>query len=206
MGRPPLPIGTHGRIDFHNAGSGRIRARARIRDIDGVLRPVTRWGSTEGEAQALLGAALRRRACCGDREVTGETRLAAAVQTWLVEIDQSDLAVSTRQLYRAASRLYLTPTLGPMRLAELSVSIIEAVLMTIRTNRGPQSARAARRALSSLCHCAVRHSALPSNPVRDTRPIACPRKLGRKRNRAGFLMTGAVYNVLRIAALDTQTV
>jgi integrase len=102
--------------------------------------------------------------------------VAAAVQTWLVEIDQSDLAVSTRQLYRAAGRLYLTPTLGAMRLAELSVSVIEAALMTIRTDRGPQSARAARRALSSLCHYAVRHSALPGNPVRDTRPIACPRK------------------------------
>lgn len=96
--------------------------------------------------------------------------------TWIAEIDQSDLAVSTRQLYRAAGRLYLTPTLGQLRLAELSVSVIEAALMTIRTDRGPQSARAARRALSSLCHYAVRHSALPANPVRDTRPIACPRK------------------------------
>jgi len=176
MGRPPLPIGTHGRIDFHHARSGRIRARARIRDIDGVLRPVTRWGSTEDEAAALLAAALRGRGCCGDHEITGETRVAAAVRTWLVEVDQSDLAVSTRQLYRAAGRLYLTPTLGSLRLAELRLSVIEATLMTIRTDRGPQSARAARRALSSLCHYAVRHNALPSNPVRDTRPIACPRK------------------------------
>jgi integrase len=176
MGRPPLPIGTHGRIDFHHARSGRIRARARIRDIDGVLRPVTRWGSTENEAEAHLSAALQRRACCGDHEITGETKVAAAIQTWLVEIDQSDLAVSTRQLYQAAGRLYLTPTLGSTRLAELSVTVIEGALMTIRTDRGPQSARAARRALSSLCHYAVRHNALPGNPVRDTRPVACPRK------------------------------
>jgi integrase len=176
MGRPRLPIGTHGRIDFHHATSGRIRARARIRDIDGVLRPVTRWGSTENEAEAHLSAALQRRACCGDHEITGETKVAAAVQTWLVEIDQSDLAVSTRQLYRAAGRLYLAPTLGSMRLAELSVSVVERALLTIRIDRGPQSARAARRALSSLCHYAVRHNALPGNPVRDTRPIACPRR------------------------------
>ncbi len=137
---------------------------------------MTRWGGTENEAEAHLAAALQRRACCGDHEITGETKVAAALQTWLVEIDQSDLAVSTRQLYRAAGRLYLTPTLGSMRLAELSVSVVERALMTIRIDRGPQSARAARRALSSLCHYAVRHNALPSNPVRDTRPIACPRK------------------------------
>src|SRR6266571_564680 len=106
MGRPPLPIGMHGRIDFHHAGSGRVRARARIRDLDGVLRPVTRWGSTAAEAGELLQAALRERGCCGDREIGPRTRLVSAVPVWLGEIDGSDLAVSTRQLYRAAARLY----------------------------------------------------------------------------------------------------
>lgn len=91
MGRPPLPIGTHGRIGFHHFTSGRVRARARVRDVDGVLRPVTRWGSTEAEAAALLRNALRNRACRGDHEISGETNVAAAVQTWLVEIDKSDL-------------------------------------------------------------------------------------------------------------------
>jgi hypothetical protein len=164
-------------------------APARIRDIDGVSRPVTRWGSTEDEAEALLSAALQTRACCGDQEITGETKVAAAVQMWLVEIDQCDLAVSTRQLYQAAGRLYLTPTLGSLRLAELSVSVIEAALTRIRTDRGPKSARAARRALSSLCHYAVRHNALPANPVRDTRPIPC----SRKRVRALSVVKRSIY-------------
>ncbi len=95
---------------------------------------------------------------------------------WLDEIDHSDLAVSTRQLYRAAARLYLVPTLGALRLGELSVPVIERALASIRSVRGSQPARAARRALSRLCSCAVRHGALVVNPVRDTRPIACPRK------------------------------
>jgi integrase len=176
MGRPPLPIGTHGRIDFHHASSGRIRARARIRDIDGVLRPVTRWGGTEDEAAALLRRALQNRGCRGDHEISGETKVAAAVQTWLIDIDQSDLAISTRQLYRAAARLYLVPTLGSLRVSELTAAVIQRALASIQSTRGPQPARAARRALSSLCHYAVRHAALPANPVRDTRPITCPRK------------------------------
>ena len=95
---------------------------------------------------------------------------------WLDELDRSDLAISTRQLYRAAARRYLMPTLGSLCLGELDVPVIERALASIRSSRGPQPARAARRALSSLCHYAVRHRALPVNPVRDTRPIACPRK------------------------------
>jgi integrase len=137
---------------------------------------VTRWGSTETEAGELLRAALRERACCDDREIAAATRLVSATRVWLDEIDRSDLAVSTRQMYGAAARLYLIPTLGSLRLGELSVPVIERALASIRSRHGPQSARAARRALSSLCHCAVRHGALPVNPVRDTRPIACPRK------------------------------
>jgi hypothetical protein len=71
-----------------------------------VLRAVTRWGSTEAEAGAPLRAALRERPCCGDGEVGASTRLVSAAPVWLDEIDRSDLAVSTRQLYRAAARLY----------------------------------------------------------------------------------------------------
>ena len=128
------------------------------------------------EAAALRRSALRNRACRGDQEISAETKLAAAARTWLFEIDQSDLAVSSRQLYRAAARLYLVPTLGSVRLAELTVAVIDRALTSIKSRHGPQPARAARRALSSLCHCAVRHRALAVNHVRDTRPIACPRK------------------------------
>jgi integrase len=68
------------------------------------------------------------------------------------------------------------PTLGEVRLGELNVAIIERALDSVRLHHGAQSARAARRALSSLCRTAVRHGAISHNPVRDTRPIFCPRK------------------------------
>ena len=50
---------------------------------------------------------LRERACCGDREISPQTRLVSATRMWLDELDRSDLAVSTRQPYRAAARRYL---------------------------------------------------------------------------------------------------
>src|SRR6266542_5679635 len=77
MGRPVA--GRHAWPDrLSPRQSGRIRARARFRDVDGVLRPVTRWGTTEAEADALLRVALREWACCGDREIGTTTRLASA--------------------------------------------------------------------------------------------------------------------------------
>jgi integrase len=176
MGRPPLPVGMHGRIDFHHARSGRVRARTRVRDIDGVLRPVTRWGSTDAEASARLLVAVHEHARRDDGVITTDTRLTSATRIWLSELERSDLAASTRQLYRAAARRYVIPTLGSLLIGELTVPAIEQALTVIRSRYGPQPARAARRALSSLCRCAVRHGALRVNPVRDTRPIACPRK------------------------------
>jgi integrase len=120
--------------------------------------------------------AVREQVCCGDRAMAADTRLISATRVWLTELEQSSLAASTRQLYLAAARRYLIPTLGSLLIGELTVAAIEQALASIRARHGPQPARAARRALSSLCHCAVRHGALRVNPVRDTQPIACPRK------------------------------
>jgi integrase len=47
-----------------------------------------------------------------------------------------------------------------------------------------------------LCRTAVRHGAIPFNPVRDTRPIACPRK------RVRALTTSAASDLLRRLRAD----
>jgi hypothetical protein len=83
------------------------------------------------------------------------TRLSAAARVWMTEIDESQLAAASKQLYYAAARIYLCPTLGEVRLGELNVAIIERALDSVRLHHGAQSARAARRALSSLCRTAV---------------------------------------------------
>jgi integrase len=123
-----------------------------------------------------LTVAVREQASHGDGVMAADTRLTSAALVWLSELERSDLAANTRQLYQAAARLYVVPTLGALRIGDLSVPIIEHALTSIGSRHGPHPARAARRALSSLCHCAGRHGALRVNPVRDTRPIACPRK------------------------------
>jgi hypothetical protein len=106
----------HGRIDFHHARSGRVRARTRVRGTDGVLRAVTRWDIGEAEASARLMVAVHEIAGNGDAAIGAATRLSSAVRVWLDELERSDLAVSTRQLYQAASRRYLIPALGSLAL------------------------------------------------------------------------------------------
>ncbi len=70
-------------------------------------------------------------------------------------------------------RLYVLPALGDVRLGELTLAVIDRALTVVRVTKGTQPARAARRAVSSLCADAVRHAAIRHNPVHDSRPIAC---------------------------------
>jgi len=175
MGRPPLALGMHGSIDFHHDSHGRVRARSRFRDYDGRCRAVTRWGATEAEAGERLLVALDEQADFRAGAWAGGLRLREAVPVWLADLDAGSLAPSTRQLYAAAARLYVLPALGEVRLAELRPAVIDRALGVVRIRSGPQPARAGRRALSSLCADAVRQGALARNPVRDSRPIPCPR-------------------------------
>ena len=175
MGRPPLAPGAHGIIGFYrDSCSGRVRARARFRDYDGHYRAVTRWGASQAAAEArLLDALEEQEAFPAGQWATG-ARVCEVVPLWRSDLAVSSLAPSTRQLYTAAARLYVQPAVGDLRLGELTPALLDRALAQVRLRHGPQPARAARRALSSLCADAVRHGALRHNPVRDTRPIPCP--------------------------------
>ncbi|MQA17273.1 MAG: hypothetical protein GEV09_25060 [Pseudonocardiaceae bacterium] len=61
MGRPPLPVGTYGRINVYKLGARRFRAQAKYRDYDGVTRKVERVGQSRTAAENNLKAALRDR-------------------------------------------------------------------------------------------------------------------------------------------------
>jgi integrase len=180
MGRPPLTLGAHGHIDFHtDPTSRRVRARARFRYFDGVCRPVTRWGANRAEAECRLLAALADQAAFPAGDWAAGTRVAAAIRLWTADLEAGSLAPATRQLYEAAARLYVEPALGEVRLGELTPAVIDRALSLVRVTKGTQPARAARRALSSLCADAVRHGAISHNPVRDSRPIGCAHRQAR---------------------------
>ena len=80
MGRPPLPIGTHGEMTVSAAPGRRtrFRARVRVRDVDGITRQVERVGPSRAAALNNLRTALRDRqwSACDD-EITADSTIAA---------------------------------------------------------------------------------------------------------------------------------
>ncbi len=167
MGRPPLPVGTFGKIDFLVLGKDRVRARASFRDYDGHRRLVTRFGSTRAHAERRLRESLRDRGT-GDDPVASATRRASEVAAlWLAEVDDSDLAWGTKRLYRFTVESYVLPGLGELRLREVTVPAVDRLLAAVSSSHGAAAAKSTRSVLSGILGLAVRHGLLPSNPVRE---------------------------------------
>ena len=96
MGRPPLPVGTFGRIHLRVLGKGRVEARASFRDFGGRRRLVARHGQSRAEAERRLREALRDRSGT-TTPGTADSRLAAMAREWLADIDAAELAARTKR-------------------------------------------------------------------------------------------------------------
>jgi hypothetical protein len=76
------------------------------------------------------------------------------------------------RLYRDRLDRQIIPSLGNLRVRELTVGVCDRHLCAVRDNNGPSTAKATRSVLSGICRFAARHDALERNPVRDTgRPV-----------------------------------
>lgn len=176
MGRPPLPVGTFGKIAFLKVDGGKVRARARFRDYDGRVRPVSRYGPTKAAAERTLREALRDRIAPADGAVSPDMRLSVVAEQWLAEVDGSELADGTKQTYGTALRLWVLPGAGNLRLRELGVPAVDRLLRAVKATHGHSAAKTARTVLSGILGLAARHGAIPTNPVRDAGPLKAPRK------------------------------
>ena len=176
MARPPLAVGTYGKVDFLTASNGRIRARVRFRDHDGTTRPVTRFGATKAGAERTLKQAIRDRTgpACGD--ITAEHRVRELVSIWLVDVDARGLADRTKEHYRYVTDRYVIPGIGGLRLREVTVGAVDRLLKAIAQHSGAGAAKSTRSVMSSLLGMAVRHGAIATNPVREVARVAKARK------------------------------
>jgi len=151
MGRPPLPVGTYGRIKLDKLGKGRFRARAKYRDYDGMTRKVERVGTSPTVAENNLKRALRDRAhVSADGEITARTKVAKLAELWLRDIDESDRAIRTKITYRDVWERCLSASVGELRIGDVRVSGVDRVVREIRERRGAESARHAKIVLSGM--------------------------------------------------------
>jgi integrase len=172
MSRPPLPLGTHGRIRIYRLGPKRYRARTQIRDYDGVVRDVERTGQSGAAAEILLKAALRDRGrAARDGEINSESTVRQLGELWLAEIDRAvrlgKRSPSTAQAYHYRFGRHIRDGIGALRLRELSVSRLDRLVIEVHDRFGTSAAKTTRTVLSGMIGLAVRHDVLDRNLVRD---------------------------------------
>jgi integrase len=210
MGRPKMELGAWGRISFMGFAyddTGKLvpvgararkadvwRARTRVRDLDGVIRPVERRGNSKAAAERILTAALRERAtpAPADAVIKPDSPVKDAAVVWLAEMQEdARLRINTRKVYASSLNRHVVGTKdNPSSLANLTVREVKVVgierwLRGIGKASGPDAMKTARSVLSGVLALAVKHEAIPHNPVRDVGHVSVPaRDSGRDRQRA----------------------
>ncbi|MBT8225135.1 MAG: site-specific integrase [Dactylosporangium sp.] len=176
MARPELPIGTWGKIRTEKLGPNRFCARVRFRDYDGKTRDIEATDTTGPAAIRALKLKLRDRATPNDDEITRDTRMSRLAEQWIEEITAEErLAAQTIERYQTSLRNRILPALGNLRIREASVGRLDKFLRSIAKDH-PAAAKGVKVVLGQMFALAVRHGAIPTNPVRDTGRLRKPRR------------------------------
>jgi integrase len=202
MPRPPLPIGSHGKITTVQTAGGSHVARTSYRDSDGVTRLVERSGRTPTIARNRLLAALQQRSGPQGRDgLTPESTFRVAADLWLTTVqaaaDIGDLSPNTAQLYGLQLRNHIGPALGALRLREVTTPRVDDFLQGLRAGNGTPTAKTCRTVVSGVMGLAVRHGAVAVNPARETS------RMRSKRRRAPRALTAGERSQW-IAALEAD--
>lgn len=171
MARPLQPLGTYGVIAVRRTDSGYV-ARTRFREPTGAYRRVSVSAPTattaENKLKAKIAAGLPSTA---EGDLSGQTKLTVVADVWLKEIEQrQEHAPQTIEVYRDIVRRIILPAVGELRLGELTVGILDRFVKA-EAAIGYSRGRHARVVLAQILDLAVRHDALPRNPVRSTAPV-----------------------------------
>jgi integrase len=179
MGRPPLPLGTAGKIRHYGSGKSWV-ATCKFRDYDGVTRPVERSGESKAAAERALKEALRDRTHSNqDAEIGPDTKLDVVTESWWAGFSVAPGSPGTKRIYRDRLDNQIIPALGKIRCREFSTGTAERFLRKVEETHGPALTKTVRSVLSNVCAYAARLDAMNRNPVRDTSPISVKPKKGK---------------------------
>jgi integrase len=188
-----MPIGTWGLIRTYPVGDDgkgkplRVRAIAKYRDFDGVVRLVEASGKSATQATQSLRQKLQNRAGAGRQgELTAVTRFSDAADAWIQKMDSfvadGRRSPGTVDTYRRQLKNHVLPAMGEVRLGEATTPLVDKVVGAIKADVSAATARSCRSVISGVLGLAVRYGAIPHNPVRDverieSRPKKAPRAL-----------------------------
>lgn len=173
-GRPRTLIGSYGTISVARRGTSYV-ALARIRDADGRLRRVTGAARTESAARARLKERLLDRPGFGAGGLLDlSSSFRDLADLWLEDLELRDLSDGTKKNYRDDLRLRVRPQFEHFSLGEITTGRVEWFL---RSESAASFSRAhhSRTVLNQLFAFALRHDAIPRNPVQGTSPLRRPK-------------------------------
>lgn len=173
-GRPRTVIGAYGTISVRRRGSSYV-AIARHRDADGRLRRVTGAARSESAAKARLRERLADRPAYGSGGVLDlSSSFSDLAALWLEDLDLQNLSDGTKDNYRDDLRLHVMPKFAHFALGEVTTGRVEWFL---RSEAAVSYSRAkhSRTMLNLLFGFALRHDAIPRNPVQGTSPLKRPK-------------------------------
>lgn len=175
MPRPPLPLGTWGKIARAQLENGRWVARARFRDVDGRTRIAEAHGKTGASAERALLNSLRRRTAADDATgISGDLRLSRLCALWFAE-GEMRVKPQTLDRYRGIINHSIVRALGELRVREVSVSVTDRFLKAYAA-RSPAQAQSVKQVLGQIMGLAVRHDAIAINPVRNVSRLRATKK------------------------------
>ena len=174
MSRPAIPIGTWGQITTYKRPEGTWRAVAQFRGWDGVTRRLSASGLTVSAATRKLNVKLQKHAGTAEGDILGSSKLQNAAELWLEEIALK-VASSTLDEYKRLVRRRIIPAIGTMALREITAGTVDKFLRA-EAAATPSQVRNVKSALDQVMKMAVRHDAIPSNPVPMAAAIPAPNK------------------------------
>lgn len=171
MGRPPLDIGTYGKIKTTEQSDGQWMALARYRDVDGVTRPVKRFAESKPAAERKLKKALVERNHRAGDELTRDSLFSECAELWLRYVDRRWRG-TTWDRARSKLQCRVLPAMGNLRLHECSTQRIDSFLEKLEESLKPNTVRGYRATVSGVLSYAVRMGALDRNPCREAAPVS----------------------------------
>ncbi|MFH8250253.1 hypothetical protein ACH3VR_07800 [Microbacterium sp. B2969] len=181
-GRPPLELGTHGKITTRAVGNGRTCAIARLRLWDGELHRVTATADAAPAARALLELRIAERLRLSEldawRYLTPRDPFDELVYVWLEDHTWcSEVSAATRAACERIVRTQLAPAFGDLAIGEVSVERIEQHVDTQRAS-SEAAAVSSRDVIELLLDFAVGEGVLIANPMEAVSGARAPSGLG----------------------------
>lgn len=168
-GRPPLELGTHGKVSTFDIGDGRTRATARMRTWEGDIHQVTAVGDTAADARALLERRMADRLRLSElhawRYLTADDPFGDVALYWLDCLwDWTNVSEATIATYRRVVQRHLTPAFGSLTIGEITMERVERHLAIVKAESAA-SAKVFWEVLNLIVNFAVREGGLASNPL-----------------------------------------